>query len=124
MYLPIKLKNGKIFHVEVAAQPVAPAQLVAPALDPDIFTGGPAAGVSATASDMAEEHFGEAVGIVEGIALEVSERLVREDSTHRLSEVELELELGFDATGKVLIFAEASASASLKLKLTWALHKK
>jgi hypothetical protein len=123
MYLPITLKNGKTFHVEVAAESVDPA------VDRGVFSGGAGMGGKATVTDLAEKHFSEAVAIVQGIAAEVSEALVKhedgkkDDTSRRPSEVALELQLGFDAGGKVLCFAEAKASAAMKLTLKWTLPK-
>lgn len=122
MFLPIKLQNGKTFHVEASAETIAPQATP----DRGVFSGGRALG-GATATDLAEQHFGEAVDIIQGIADQVGEALVKDqkkdEASRRLSEVGLELQLGFGATGKVLIFASANATASLKVSLKWTLPK-
>jgi Trypsin-co-occurring domain 1 len=111
--LPMTLKNGARFYVEVDADADAPA-----AEDDGVGPQGPAMG-GRTARKLAETHFAGAVKVVEGVAAEVTEGLVKkEDGSRRLSEVALEIALGFDAEGNVF-FASGKASATLKLNLKW-----
>jgi len=117
MYLPVKLKDGGEVYVEV--QP-------APGAAPDLILEGPAMGGAKTPGGIAEKaetQFADAVRVAQGIADEVSEGLVKnEDTSGRLSEVAVELSLGFTASGNVFI-AQAGTSAVLKLSLKWSLSK-
>lgn len=114
MYLPVKLSNGEQVYVEIqAAEGAAP-------IDLDLGLDGAAMGRKTPAA-LAEKQFGDAVRVAKGIAEEVSEGLVKkEDTSRRLSEVSLEVSLGFEAGGNVFI-AQGKASAALKLTLKWAL---
>lgn len=115
MYLPIKLKNGEHVDVEVESTPSA---VVEQGLE---LEGAPMGRGGKTAAALAEKQFGDAVRVAQGIAQEVSEGLVKkEDTSRRLTEVALELSLGFNAGGNVFI-AQGSANAALKLTLKWTL---
>jgi hypothetical protein len=110
MQIPVKLKNGGTFYVEVedASGSV------------ELIPGGAPMGSGSKEATATEQRFSEAVRVVEGIADEVTEGLIKkEDSSKRLSEVGLEIQIGFDAQGKVLFFASAKASAVMKLNLKW-----
>lgn len=121
MYLPVKLKDGGEVYVEVQPAPGA-----APSAAPDLVLEGPAMGRAKTPggiAEKAEKQFADAVRVAQGIADEVSEGLVKkEDTSRRLSEVAVELSLGFTANGNVFI-AQGGASAALKITLKWSIPK-
>lgn len=111
MQVPVKTASGETFFVEVDAdaQPSAPA-------DPNLsHRGGNAMG---RALDLEPTMFSKAVGVIQGVSQEVSNGLLRTEP--RPSEVEMTLNIGFDAGGNVWIF-KGSTSASLKLVLRWKL---
>jgi hypothetical protein len=122
MYLPVKLKDGGEVYVEVAPTPGA----VAAARESDLVLEGHAMGGAERAAGIAqkaEKQFADAVQVAQSIAEEVDEGLVKkEGASRRLSEVAVELSLGFTAQGNVFV-AQTGASAALKLTLKWSLPK-
>lgn len=60
----------------------------------------------------------EAVKVAEKLAGTVEDQLLTRSKSH-LSEVTVELSLGFSAEGKVLMLAKAAGSATLRLELKW-----
>ena len=109
---PIKMKltNGAEFYVET--EPVEPAA------DSKFTPGGAALGDAPAA--LTEKAFSDAVSVVDGVAAELTDKLVKADNRHKMSEVELELKLGFDAKGNLWFF-KGGVNASLSLKLKWSL---
>ena len=65
--------------------------------------------------------FSKAVDVIKGVSEDVSSGLLQSDP--RPSEVELSLNLGFDAGGSVWIL-KGNTKASLQLKLKWSLPRK
>ena len=115
MALPIRLKNGKTFLVETVEVPNDSAGFSTD--DEDFLTRGRSLGDSPLAKLPAAE-LSAAIDVVEGIADEIGERLTQPGKSLQMSEIGLDVEVGFDAKGNVFI-ARASASASLKLSLKW-----
>ena len=119
MYLPVKLKDGSEVYVEVTPSPDA-------APEHELVLEGHAMGQPEKAvgiAKKAEKQFTEAVRVAQAIAEEVDEGLVKKESaSRRLSEVGVELSLGFTAQGNVFV-AQTGASAALKLTLKWSLPK-
>ncbi len=116
--IPIKLKNGATLHVEAEGAPEAVAAFTARA-DADLRPRGGAMSPPKSPAAIAETQFSDAVRVVAGVADEVTEGLVKKDDTsRRLSEIGLEIQLGFDAEGNVY-FVKGKASAVLKLNLKW-----
>ena len=111
MEVPVKTRSGETFYVQVdeEAQP-------GPVGDANVMPEGHAMGLGGAVLDTS--LFSRAVGVIREVSEEVTEGLM---STHpRPSEVELSLNLGFDASGNVWIF-KGGASASLRLVLKWRL---
>jgi hypothetical protein len=116
MALPIRLANGSTFLVETL-----PSTLEEVPVADDLRPRGTAMGDRPAVALPAKE-FREAAEVVEGIAEELTERLSRDKKRARLSELGLEVQVGFDAKGNVFI-ASGSASASLKLSLKWEIDR-
>src|SRR6185503_11817396 len=99
--LPIKLETGDVIHVDVNAQPVGARQL------PDNqFLGGGTRGAPAGSAlvEKVDNHFGHAVELVRTVAAQITQGLLAEDGPARqLSEVSMELQIGFDVRGGVFI---------------------
>lgn len=118
MQVPVKLKDGPLFFVEVEESRVmTPSQAVDRAL-------GPQGGNDLGSHDLAERVldpslFGKAVDVVKHVSQEMTSGLLR-DNPAPPHEVELSLSLGFDAGGNVFLF-KGGANASLQLTLKWKL---
>ncbi len=110
MKLPVKLKNGTVFYVE--AEPESGD------VDPSLSSKGEQMGKVDDLAEVAEKKFGECLGVIEGIAQEVSDTLLNSDWPLKPDEVALDLNVGFDASGDVFFF-KASSKTSLKLSLKW-----
>lgn len=111
MEVPVKTRSGQTIYVQVdeEARP-------GPAGDDNLVPEGHGMGLGDAVLDTS--LFSRAVDVVRDVSEEVTAGLM---STHpRPSEVELSLNLGFDASGNVWIF-KGGASASLRLMLKWRL---
>lgn len=111
MELPVKTRSGTTFLVEVedSAQPAA-GSLV----DTNLGPTGHAMGARSVEPTM----FTKAVDVIQSVTQEVTEALLATEP--RPSEVEMTVNIGFDAGGNVWIF-KGSTKASLALVVRWKL---
>lgn len=111
MELPVKTKSGATFLVEVEERTApAPGALVDANLGP--------AGQAMGARDIEPTMFARAVDVIQSVSQEVTEALLATEP--KPSEVEMTVNIGFDAGGNVWIF-KGSTKASLALVVRWKL---
>ncbi|WP_428265018.1 CU044_2847 family protein [Haliangium sp.] len=110
MPVEVKTKSGQTFFVETEAVS-APAR--GPSGDAVLLPDGQAMGVG---DDLHPTMFDKAVGILQSVAQDVSDGL--EGIDPRPTEVEMSVDIGFDASGNVWIF-KGGTKASLRLVLRW-----
>lgn len=110
MELPVKTRSGATFFVEVEESTRAPGSLV----DTNLGPGGQAMGVRSVEPTM----FSRAVDVIQSVSQEVTEALLATEP--RPSEVEMTVNIGFDASGNVWIF-KGGTKASLELVVRWKL---
>lgn len=125
MLLPLKLSNGDVIQIQVgAATPESPA-LAPPAhpIDPSLLPRGTAAGPgSQKVLASVEANLQAALALVRGVAAEVTTSLTESEERLRVSEIGLQLSIGFGVEGNVFI-ASGKADAQLALSLKWSLPK-
>lgn len=117
--VPVRTSNGELFFVQVDEEPATPsvsqddrALLGADPLTPRGMAMGSGESV------LKEELFTKAVKVIRGVASELTDGLQK--ANPKPSEVELSLNLGFDAGGNVWLF-KGGANAALRLTLKWRL---
>jgi hypothetical protein len=111
MELPVKTRSGATFLVEVEERTTpATSTLVDTNLGP--------AGQAMGARNVEPTMFAKAVDVIQSVSQEVTEALLATEP--RPSEVEMTVNIGFDAGGNVWIF-KAEAKASLGLVMRWKL---
>lgn len=111
MELPVKTRSGTRFLVEVEeSAPPAAGSLVDTNLGPT--------GHAMGARDVEPTMFTKAVDVIQSVTQEVTEALLATEP--RPSEVELSVNIGFDASGNVWIF-KGGTKASLALVVRWKL---
>lgn len=115
MEVPVKTRSGQMFFVQVDAEAKPAFTGDAEVVDPNRLPQG--------GGEMGSGHglldatlFSRAVEVIKDVSEDVTAGLM--SSNPRPSEVELSLNLGFDASGNVWIF-KSGASANLKLVLKW-----
>jgi len=111
MQVPVKTKSGTTFLVEVEESA------------PPGTRGGVDASVGPTGRAMGARNleptmFAKAVDVIQSVTQEVTEGLL--DTKPRPSEVEMTVNIGFDASGNVWIF-KGGAKATLQLVVRWKL---
>jgi hypothetical protein len=110
MQVPVKTKSGETFLVEVEESTSSGTR----AAD---------AGVNPAGSAMGTRHveptmFSKAVDVIQSVTQEVAEGLL--STKPRPSEVEMTVNIGFDASGNVWIF-KGGTKAALQLQVRWKL---
>ena len=109
MELPVKTKSGATFLVEVEdSASTTPGALV----DVNLGPSGQAMGARSVEPTM----FSRAVDVIQSVSQEVTEALLATEP--RPSEVEMTVNIGFDASGNVWIF-KGGTKASLALVVRW-----
>lgn len=109
MQVPVKTKSGATFLVEVEESATGPR-----AVDFDLSPEGRAMGAGKVEPTM----FSKAIEVVQSVTEEVAEGLMQTEP--RPSEVEMTVNIGFDAGGNVWIF-KGSTKAALQLLVRWKL---
>lgn len=117
MDVPVKTQSGQMFFVQVDAEARPSSDSAVGGGDANL---GPQGGGAMGRGDEVLDAtlFSKAVAVIQGVSQDVTAGLMATDP--RPSEVELSLNLGFDASGNVWIF-KGGASANLKLVLRWKL---
>jgi Trypsin-co-occurring domain 1 len=110
MQVPVKTKSGTTFLVEVE-ESAAPG--TRGAVDPGVDPAGRAMG-----GKLEPTLFTKAVEVIQSVTQEVTEGLL--GTKPRPSEVEMTVNIGFDAGGNVWIF-KGSTKAALQLVVRWKL---
>ena len=111
-----KTKDGKSFFIEIEADEAAPASASGSTRRSSGMGEGTGMGAPDRVLKKTDTMFSKAVEIIKSVSQDVSSGLL--ESNPRPSEVELSLDLGFDAGGDVWIL-RGSAKASMRLSLKW-----
>lgn len=109
MHVPVKTKSGRFFLVETE-ESAAPA--TRPGADAGLVPEGHAMG----ARDVEPALFAKAVDVIQSVTEEVAEGLLGVEP--RPSEIEMTVNVGFDASGNVWIF-KGGTKATLQLVVRW-----
>jgi hypothetical protein len=112
MQVPVKTKSGATFLVEVEEN--APPATRSSA-DPNR---GPAGGGAMGKRDLEPTLFTKAVEVIQSVTQEVTDGLLATEP--RPNEVEMSVNIGFDASGNVWIF-KGGTKAALQLVVRWKL---
>lgn len=108
MQVPVKTKSGATFLVEVEESTPAGTRAVDGSLGP--------AGRAMGEPGVKPAMFAKAVEVIQSVTEEVAEGLL--STKPRPSEVEMTVNIGFDASGNVWIF-KGSTKAALQLLVRW-----
>jgi hypothetical protein len=119
--IPVKTNSGAIFYVEADVEPGAATGPARDASGPDdgydeLRPRGVAQSFSVASKVLDETAFEQAVGVIRGLAEDVSAGLMVAEP--RPTQVELEFSMGIGASGNVMVL-KGDANASFKLKLVW-----
>jgi hypothetical protein len=112
MLLPMKTKDGEEFYIEVTGQSGHEQTS-------GEFMRGTAMGGGSTPEGLGPIQ--RAGKVVRSIAEELSVHLKNLGESTRPSEIAMEVEVGFDMEGRVMLVFSSKTSASLKLSLKWTL---
>jgi hypothetical protein len=110
MQVPVKTRSGATFLVEVEESASAGARTVDTGVEP--------MGYAMGARQIEPTMFAKAVDVIQSVTQEVTEGLLRTEP--RPSEVEMTVNIGFDASGNVWIF-KGGTKANVQLLVRWKL---
>lgn len=110
MQVPVKTRSGATFLVEVEESASQDARVVDASVEP--------MGYAMGARQVEPTMFAKAVEVIQSVTQEVTEGLLRTEP--RPNEVEMTVNIGFDASGNVWIF-KGGTKASVQLLVRWKL---